>query len=561
MPLPGPKTAWLPATEVTGDLSAWAARWAGLPEGIGMLDGTDVPIGTQTGDRDPSRWNMFARRSRQGLSPADQRSRQRPVHDHLAGEIPQVSADLLFGQFPDLLIEPNDRNGLSVTQADAAQDALELITDESGMADDLLAAAEICAALGGVYLRVTWDPALLDVPFVTFWQPQRVHGTFRQRRLTAATLTTRLDNPVGPDGKTRSGVWRHLEVHGDQIIDPATGALTHIILNGLYVGDERGLGTECPLDEHPATATVEPVVYLPADMGMVVHYVPNVRPYRRSPGSPYGRADISGSEGLLDALDRARAGLDRDVDLGQSRIFVPQEALEQNGAGLMGGAGARGAGRSFNLDESVTTLQVDPADKAAQVTHVMPTIRATEHGLSAVQVMERVVSIAGYAPQTFGLHIDGRADTATALNVRKERTDRTIARKRRYWATEIVAVCRQLLVAYAEWFDGETARLVVPVAPALAWPEPDTDPAVNAATALALSQAGAASLKRRVEVAQPGLRDEEVDAEVAAILAERAATAPLVPAPAAVPVLAAPSDTPGLYGSQIDGEPAAGSAT
>ena len=96
----------------------------------------------------------------------------------LAAEIAQSSADLLFGDPPELRIEENEK----------ASDRLHEIAQASGLVNTLLEAAELCAALSGVYLRVSWDTEVTDHPFLTVVNADRAVPEFAYGVLRAVTF-------------------------------------------------------------------------------------------------------------------------------------------------------------------------------------------------------------------------------------------------------------------------------------------------------------------------------------------------------------------------------------
>ncbi len=409
-----------------------------------------------------------------------------PVHMPLAAEIAQTSADLLFGTMPELQV------------SEEAQQRLDELAAETGLANGLLEAAEVCAAVGGVFLRVSWDTDVADTPFLTSIAADHAVPEFAYGKLRAVTFWREL-TPLG------KGVWRHVERHE-----------RGFILHGLYVGDKTHLGDRGGLDEHEDTRDLPPVIELPEGLPeLLVWHVPNIRPLPESSGSPHGRADIAGSEAMLDALDETMSSWTRDLRLGKTRILVPHDALEHGGA-------ERGSGMFFDADREVFTELhgLDPGQMGI-VVH-QPQIRATEHEQTAERLIESIVSRAGYSPQTFGLRIEGRAESGTALRIREAKTYQTLDRKRRYWAPPLKSALEALLAVDRVIFK----RRTIVETPVLVWPEPQATAQETAQTLALLRSAEAVSTETAVRMAQPDLDDEGVAEEVARIQAE-SARAPL----------------------------------
>jgi hypothetical protein len=473
-----PNMAWPPAGAQPLDIATWRAWYSGNPA---QLQANAAPPANRVARA------FFWRRSRESLGAA----RPKPIHVPLAAEIAQSSADLLFGDPPDLRITDNEK----------ASERLDEIAQASGLGNTLLEAAELCAALSGVYLRVSWDTEIAGHPFLTAVNADHAAPEFAYGWLSAVTFWRELP-------AKDKGVWRHLERH-----EPGA------ILHGLYVGDATHLGKAKELTDHQATAGLEPVVRLPDGVPakLLVWYVPNVKPDRSEPTSPQGRADIQGAEDLLDGLDETYSSWVRDIRIGKARILVPHEALEN--------PGKRGGGKWFDADREVFTELdgLDPKDMSLTVTEFA--IRAADHAATAVDLLERITSAAGYSPQTFGLRIEGRAESGTALRIRESKTAKTVARKQRYWAPAVEAACESLLAVDRALFGSgvEVSR------PQLVWPEEQQTPQELATTLELLRRAEAISTETAVRLAQPDLDEKQLTAEVERIRQESGS---LVPEPA-----------------------------
>ena len=490
MPLPDdPKQTWPPATGSAADMAAWSAWYAGDTRLIAATapDGPAVPASLAS--------KFLGFWSRRKASAAAQAQQVNPVHAPLAADIAAVSADLLFGTFPDLQCEDDDT---------AAR--LDELVGLAGVQAAMLEAAEGAAALGGAYIRVAWDEDVANHPLLTVIHADHAIPEFRMGRLRAVTFW----HEVAREDKR---VWRFLERH----------EAGHI-LNGLYLGDAATLGDRVTLAARPETEDIEPDVTLPAGLPgpLTAFYVPNVLPNRKHRESPQGRADIAGAESFLDAFDELWSSLMRDVRVGQSRIIVPEDALQPTGSG-------RGGGKAFDIDREVFTgLDMDP--EGAKVEIVQFAIRTADHISAALAVMERVVSAAGYSPQTFGLHIEGRAESGTALKLREGRTFQTIGRKQLYVAPQLAAAMEMMLAVDRLVFAGEAT----PERPAVVWPEERDSLSDVAATVNLLNAAEAASIETRVRMVNPDWSEDEVAEEVERIREEASAavSAPTLPDPA-----------------------------
>lgn len=528
MPLPvsTATTPWPPPdiAPYARDQASWQAWWSG---DLHRLADTTHGGGT-TGRR-----SFWARRKN---GPESTRATAQ-LHATLAADIASTSADLLFGETPDLLIpdvglaRAHERRAvgdggmdgdiatwaadskLTTAETVAAQDRLDELVDELGLANRLLEGAEVCAATGGVYLRPMWDRAAFDHPLLTVVDADRAVPDFRYGRLVAVTF----DEEVQCDGDV---VWRHLERH-----EPG------VILHGLYVGSRSTLGRQVALTDHPATQGFMDVVEIPVEVtggrpGIMPRFVPNVLPNRKHRRYPIGRSDYAGCEPFLDALDEAWTSWMRDLRLGQARLVVPDEFLGPVGArqgmerqfSSYGTVGGPGSARGFDVDsELLTGLNIADLEKLTDpIRQVQFAIRVEEHERTTVALTEQIISTAGYSPQTFGLQIDGRAESGTALRIREGKTWRTQGRKQRYWQPELSAAGETLLALDRIIFGRPT-----PIArPAVGWQELADDPQGTAQWVNTLATARAASIETRVRLAQPGLDDDQIAQEVARIKAE-----------------------------------------
>ena len=459
---------WPPRGAMPDDIHAWRAWYSGNPARL-AADAAPPSAGRRS--------LLFFWRRQGGQTTVPRQAP--PVHVPLAAEIAQTSADLLFGDMPDLM-------------AEEAQQRLDELSAQTGLAATLLEGAEVCAAISGVFLRVSWDKDVADDPFLTTIAADHAVPEFAYGRLRAVTFWRELE----PRGK---GVWRHLERH-----EPG------VILHGLYVGDKTHIGDPVGLAGHEETAGLEALVELPEGVPQfLTWYVPNIRPAPGALGTPHGRADIAGAEDLLDSLDETYSSWVRDVRLGKARILVPHDALEQLSPG-------RGGGRYFNADAEVFTELDGMNPGEMNIAEYQPAIRAEEHEQTVLRLMESIVSRAGYAPQTFGLRIEGRAESGTALRLREGKTYQTLERKRRYWAPAVKAACAALLAVDRAVF----GRPTVVETPVLAWKKPRETPQEIAQTLTLLRTAEAISIETAVRMAQPDLDDEKLAEEVARIRAD-----------------------------------------
>lgn len=488
MPLPPPNTPWPPKghTKVHREVNKWNAWWIGDRDALAAVYGGAagaLPPGFQ--DR-PSqhRGGIVGAAARMFWGqPTRPEQRSPKLHVPIAGEIADTSAQLLFSRPPALTVEDQG------TQA-----RLDELFDERAW-ERLLTAAETCAALGGVYLRVGWDQDVAPRPLLSSISPDMAVPVFRWQTLTEVTFTWTLH--TGNDG-----VLRHLEHH-------APGRVEH----GLYHGDHDTLGMLLPLTEHPVTAPLAEEVDseggIPTGLPRLdVAYTPNTHnpAWRADPvGADQGAADIAGVEPVLDAVDESYTSWMRDVRLGKARILVPQDYLDNHGPGQ---------GASIDLDREVFTPVRALLDKSGM--HIEPqqfNIRHQEHAATVLALTERAVTGSGYSAQTFGLTTDV-AMTATESYARERRTHNTRGGKVRRWSLGLAELAEIMLAVDRQVF----GTSVTPQRPSVEFPDvAPVNPEVTSQTALNLRSAEAASTETLVSLVHPEWDSDEVADEVARI--------------------------------------------
>jgi len=412
------------------------------------------------------------------------------IHVPIAGDLAALSSDLLFSEAPSFII-PEAHEEKSSNDAKKAQDRLNQIIESGGVVNRLIESAESCAALGGVFIKPNWDTELAPFPIFSVAQADTAVPQFRWGFLTSVIFWKVID-------EDDDVVWRLLECHEDGVI-----------LNGLYKGTRDQLGIRVGLTAHSATADLEDVIHT-GIKGVAVRYIPNIKPNRRFRGSPLGMSDYSGNEGLMDALDEVFTSWMRDIRLAKARIIAPEQWLTKGEDGSL----------KFDIDKEVFVgVNADPlsSDKAG-ITMNQFAIRTEEHQKTALELMDRIITNAGYSPQSFGLKIEGRAESGTALNIRERRSFLTKAKKERYFKPAIEDVLHMMLQ-----LDREVFRSGVTVyRPTVAFNDSVAPDITTLATAVELiNRAQAASVKTKVQLLHPDWSKEQVEKEAEEILKEQ----------------------------------------
>lgn len=435
-----------------------------------------------------------------GTSPSAGEKRSK-IHVPLATDISSMSADLLFAKRPRF--DPPDQGAID---ASSAQEWCEERFDDDLHAT-LLEGAELCSGLGGLFLRTAWDTDISDKPWIDLVHADAAVPTFRNGKLISVIFWRVLQD----DG---DNVHRHLEDH-----DLVKNTIEHAV----YVGDQIYLGQRADIAGYPDLAPTYTELNadgrialpdLPKDASTVT-YVPNMRPNRYwrhiAHAAALGRSDYGGIEPIMDSIDETYSSWMRDIRLAKSRLIVPPSYLDDLGPG-------RGA--IADIDREIFTplnMLGGEADKA-NITPSQFVIRWQEHQQSMTEQINTALRGAGYAPQTFG-DAPTAAMTATEVENRERRTLLTRSKKLNYWRPGLGDALYSLM-----WIDKTVyGRKVDPIRPVIVFPDavlPSLDELSK--TALALSNAQAASKQTLIKMLHPDWTDEQVMEELELIRDEAA---------------------------------------
>lgn len=524
MPLPANGTPWPPAElrKITQQMRTWDAWYTGdtvrLAEVYGYI-GAGIP-GYPAPNAAVYRPGVFGAIARWFWGQPMHGQQLNKLHIPIAGDICSGSADLLFAEPPTLTVDKS---------AKGTQDRLDELADDT-MHGVLAEAVEIGAALGGSYLRVSWDKATVpDKPFLTAVHADAALPEFRYGRLAAVTFWT----VVRREGQQ---VWRHLERH--ELDSQGVGLIQH----ALYKGSEASLGMAVPLTDITETTPLAQPGVLDQNStistespGLGCVYIPNQRPQRRwrndPAGASLGRSDLDGVEHMMDALDETWTSWMRDIRLGKARVFVAESVMRDHGAGH---------GASFDMDQevfsplNVLATGVGNSGGGLPIQAEQFAIRVAEHSTTADKLIGNILRTAGYSSQTFGMEdATGKVSnlTATEVQARERRSYMTRDRKIRLTGPQVAAICQKLLAVDKAIFN--TQGTDVALLPQVTFADSAQESVITLAqTAQALATARAASTQTLVSLVNPSWGDDEVQAEVLRIQAEDQAANPPLPDPA-----------------------------
>lgn len=416
------------------------------------------------------------------------------AHVPVAHELSSMASSMLFAGSPSVTLEEEKAN-----------ERLQKILDENTFYSLLLQAAESQSAMGGVFLKINWDTALVSRPILTMLPADAGLPRYQNGILVGCTFWSQLRHD-----ETTGAIWRLQEEY----------TRDGRIFAKLFRGDASNLGTEAGLQSIPEAAGINPESVSGTDM-LLATYIPCRLPNRVMESAPYGMSDYCGLYGLFSALDETYSAMLRDVRHGKSRIVVPMEFLRRKGALFDAVDQAGGTDWIFDGNEEVfTALDINPEDSGAGITFVQPSLRADQYQTAINDLMHRIYTMAGYSPQSAGLDIEGRAESGTALNVRERRSMQTIDARRAVWWHAIRDIVHALLAVDKRIFDGPGGDGVTVTFADNSQPDMQT----TADTLDKLERAGAVSTETKVRMVNPDWNDERVGAEVQKIREEKGFT-------------------------------------
>lgn len=434
------------------------------------------------------------------------------LHVPLPRQIARTSASLLFSdgfsfQYREARVRDIEGQAPApeVIAARAAETELQTYADTDGWQSKLWQAAYVSSGTGGIYLLPAWYQGDASTTLRIVHHNRGV-PTFIGGRLVEAILWTVVE--VEASGVT----WRHLECY-------TRGRVQH----GLYRGQANNLGERVSLGDHRATAglVTEPDGYVDLTAyglrpdELLCEYVPNLLPHPVTLDGNIGGADTQGFEDQLYALDTADSGWEADVRVGKRRILVTEDMLSRTG---------RGGGASFDTDREVfVSLSHSPLESHDPIRPIDFAIRAADFQTTVKDRYARCCTAAGYNPESVTWAQTDGSMTATEVLSRDALSRDTTNSKRRYFTPALEATASKALRISAT-LGGVTAT---DLAPKLVWPQTDDgDQASNADLINTLALAGAISIYRKVQIANPTWDDEQVREEVARIREDNGQSVP-----------------------------------
>ena len=425
------------------------------------------------------------------------------VHVPIAADIASTSANLLFSQEPTYTIMHEGEEEVEGTQ----QKRLEEILMKNSIAGKLNEAAETCASLGDIYMKLRWNTKT-PYPLIDIVQPDMSWPEYILGELRAVHFFTELS----------------VDYEKDVYIRVYECYLKGKIQMAVFKGNHEQLGTKMT-DNVLKELGYAPEVKCPIDEMLAVH-IANIRPNRKFRSAMHGRSDLDGLRDMCDSLDEAFSSWMRDIRLAKARLIVPAEYLRKKPNQFTESMDSSIASCGiWEFDSDVETyVAMDINTDTAGGSGITPSqfeIRSEEHSKTCTEIIRYILQIAGYSPQSFGLAVEGAAASGKSLNIRERKSAVTKNKKLCYWQEPLehifTAAIRLDHVLNPKAGSDGVDTVSVSFADSMG-----ADASTVASTIEILTRAQAISTTIKVRMIHPDWSEKQVAEEVDAIMKEYA---------------------------------------
>lgn len=506
MPLPLPNSSWPPAPWDTAykayeENEAW---YLGDVKTLEALYGNSQAVRPSHRVRGQDRTGgVVGAMSRffWGRPVPDGENRTR-LHVPAAADLASIASDAVFSDPPEVQLLEDTKI------PETAQARLDLIANSDAAHAMYNTMGELKSVFGATVIVSEWDTSIADNVWLSTYGVDIVIPEFRKGKLVAATMWTEYRNG--------NVYWRHLERHEPGMIEHA-----------LYEGSADKLGRVVPLQDRPETAYLAGIVNADSRIltgidRLTVSYNLNAptRAWRKKGDLAFaGRSDFAGMHPLFDALDETMSSWMRDLKLGGGKLLLDQALVDT--------LGGPGAGGGFDMGrEAILALNMPNMGGQKLIDKVQFEIRVDDHERTANYLLKKIFRSAGQGVRGIGIGNDEAGDvTATGELARDKREEITRNKKILYDKQAIAEQSSVALELDGKLFPGKGGgRFDLPL---VVFPDvSQVDPEKNARTIQLLDAAAAASIQRKVELANPDWDEKLVTEEVARIKEERGTMSP-----------------------------------
>jgi hypothetical protein len=171
-------------------------------------------------------------------------------------------------------------------------------------------------------------------------------------------------------------------------------------------------------------------------------------------------------------------------------------------------------------------LDVDPTAMTDPIKATQFEIRSDQFEKTCLNLLDRIITSAGYSPQSFGLNIAGRAESGTALNVRERKSFATTNKKQSYWEPALKDLVKAMCLIKQAYLGGsftcDLDAINIEFSDGISNNMSEVSNSVKT-----LSDAKAISTDTKVRMVHPEWTDEQVTEEVERILNDESAGTPM----------------------------------
>lgn len=425
-----------------------------------------------------------------------QRAGKAKVHVPIAADIAATSADMLFSEEPQLVCYDEVTEDNESKQQHRLDELIEL----NNLHGKLNEAAESCAALGDVYLKLNWWQDEVEYPVLTVVQGDSAWPEFLFGLLQCVHFFSIIKE----------------DMHNHTVYRLYERYEKGRIISRVFRGSPNDLGSELPESELEQYG-LEADLKTPIDEMLAVH-IPNMKPNRRYRDSSMGRSDLDGLRNLMDSLDETYSSWMRDIRLAKARLIVPAEYLRRKPAEMFNGDNRF----TYEFDEDIETLvalDIDPERVGTSITPSQFSIRSTDHAMTCSDIIRNIVTVAGYAPQSFGLDIQGMAQSGTALHIREKKSYNTRGKKQTYWKSPLERIMTAMVhldaVLYPQAGSDSDDNVKIKFADSMS-----NDISTMSSALSMLNSAAAVSTEMKIQMLHPDWTQKQIAEEVERIKKE-----------------------------------------
>jgi hypothetical protein len=206
-----------------------------------------------------------------------------------------------------------------------------------------------------------------------------------------------------------------------------------------------------------------------------------------------------------------------DVQIARGKIHVPSGYVKEIG---------ENGKTKFNLDTMMyEELDIDPTSMTKPIEATQFEIRSQQFEQTCLNLLDRIITSAGYSPQSFGLNIAGRAESGTALNVRERKSFATTNKKQAYWEPALKELIKAMCIIKQTYLGGKFTCDLDAIN--IAFSDGISNNMAEVSNSVkTLSDAKAISTDTKVRMVHPEWTDEQVQEEVERILNDEQAGMP-----------------------------------